>query len=222
MSSGLNTMSEPDTYNLDARIKELTAVEQWLLTNQHVIENVATLYATAFTRGKTVWFAGNGGSAADAQHVAAEYVGRFKLRHRKPLNARALTVDTSVLTAVGNDMGFNNVFARQLEAGAAFGDVVVMHSTSGNSQNLVVLARQARLMGVKSIALLGRQETCKSTALAFAADAVIYAAVPSPMMTQIAHLAFQHCVAEVIDHWALHNWRRQKSTVTQLKKGTYP
>jgi D-sedoheptulose 7-phosphate isomerase len=103
----------------------------------------------------TLFFAGNGGSAADAQHLATEYVVRYHADQRRPLRALALTTDTSALTAAGNEFGFDAVFARQLQALARSGDLLVVHSTSGNSGNLIAAVRTARDLGVTTVALLG-------------------------------------------------------------------
>ena len=111
------------------------------------------LVRTYRSGGKTLW-AGNGGSAADAQHMAAELVNKFRL-NRSGLPALALTVDTSVLTAIGNDYGYEQVFARQLIACANKGDVFIAISTSGNSANLVEAIKVCREKGVVSVALVG-------------------------------------------------------------------
>lgn len=113
------------------------------------------LVATSLTAGKKLLVMGNGGSAGDAQHLAAEIVGRFKLE-RRGLPAIALTTDTSILTAIGNDYGFEQVFRRQVEALAAPGDVVVGISTSGNSPNVLAALTLAREMGCRTIGFLGR------------------------------------------------------------------
>src|SRR5437868_13155708 len=105
--------------------------------------------------GGTLYFCGNGGSAADAQHMATEYVVRY-MRNRRAYPAVALTTDTSLLTAAGNDFGFEYVFARQVEALCRRGDLLVIHSTSGNSPNVVEAARAARAKGVGVPALSGR------------------------------------------------------------------
>ncbi len=104
--------------------------------------------------GKIMW-CGNGGSAADAQHLAAELIGRFK-RERQPIASIALTTDTSVLTCVGNDYGFSDIFSRQAEALAATGDVLVAISTSGNSENVLRAVQAVKSKGVRCIGLLGR------------------------------------------------------------------
>ena len=105
--------------------------------------------------GGTLLFCGNGGSAADAQHLATEYVVRYA-RNRRALAAIALTTDTSLLTAAGNDLGFDEVFARQVEALAKPGDLLVIHTTSGNSPNLIRAAEAARAKGVAVLALSAR------------------------------------------------------------------
>jgi D-sedoheptulose 7-phosphate isomerase len=109
----------------------------------------------AITDGHKVLIMGNGGSAADAQHFAAEIVSRFKLE-RKAWPALALTTDTSILTAIGNDYGFDAVFRRQVEAFARTGDVVIGISTSGHSPNVLVAMSKARELGCHTIGLLGR------------------------------------------------------------------
>jgi D-sedoheptulose 7-phosphate isomerase len=105
--------------------------------------------------GGTLFFCGNGGSAADAQHLATEYVVRY-MRNRRPLRAIALTTDTSLLTAAGNDLGFDEIFARQVEALGNKGDLLVIHTTSGNSPNLLRAAEAARAKGVAVLAMSAR------------------------------------------------------------------
>lgn len=119
-----------------------------------VAETVDLLVA-AYRAGNKLLVCGNGGSAADAQHFAAEIVGRFKME-RRGLPAVALTTDTSILTAIGNDYGFDRVFSRQVEALAAPGDVVVGISTSGNSPNVQMALELARTTGCRTVGLLGR------------------------------------------------------------------
>lgn len=119
------------------------------------IESCSRLMAEALRDGRKVLVMGNGGSAADAQHLAAELVGRF-LKERRALPAIALTTDSSILTAVGNDYGFDRVFQRQVEALAAPGDVVIGISTSGNSPNVLLALEAARTIGCRTVGLLGR------------------------------------------------------------------
>jgi D-sedoheptulose 7-phosphate isomerase len=119
------------------------------------VSEFAELVIAALDRGNKLMFCGNGGSAADAQHLATEYVVRFR-RDRRPLPALALTTDTSLLTAAANDFGFEQIFARQVTAHGRPGDILFLHSTSGMSPNLLAAARAARDAGVITVGLLGR------------------------------------------------------------------
>lgn len=120
-----------------------------------LIAETALLLVERFKAGSKLLVMGNGGSAADAQHFAAEIVGRFKLE-RAALPAIALSTDSSILTAIGNDYGFDSVFSRQVEALAATGDVVIGISTSGNSPNVLNALQLARARGCRTIGLLGK------------------------------------------------------------------
>lgn len=120
-----------------------------------VVVGLVEKLCIAFTSGRKILVMGNGGSAADAQHFAAELIGRFKLE-RPSLPAIALTTDSSILTAIGNDYGYDAVFSRQVEGLAAEGDVVVGISTSGNSPNVLAALKLAREKGCITVALLGR------------------------------------------------------------------
>jgi len=119
------------------------------------VEGIAKLWSQCLQQGGKILLMGNGGSAADAQHIAAELVGRF-LCERKGLAAIALTTDTSILTSVGNDYGFDFVFSRQVEGLANPKDIVFGYSTSGNSKNVVEAIRVAKDIGCKTIALTGQ------------------------------------------------------------------
>ena len=133
-----------------SRVKELMA--------EALCEDMAEavkLLATAYRSGNKVLVCGNGGSAADAQHMAGELVGRFKLE-RRALPCIALTTDTSILTAVANDYDYTEVFARQVEGLAESGDIVLGISTSGNSENVLAALSAGRAKGAKTIALSGR------------------------------------------------------------------
>src|SRR5438552_17382313 len=118
------------------------------------IIEMAHMMAIALRQGRKVVFFGNGGSAADAQHISAELVGKFK-RARPALRASALTTNTSILTAIGNDFGFDEIFARQVQASLQPGDVAVGISTSGRSPNVIKGVEEARRIGAKTIALTG-------------------------------------------------------------------
>jgi len=137
---------------LKSHCEVIAAVERDLTP---AIESAAMTLTAAFKSGNKLLVMGNGGSAADAQHFAAEIVGRFKLE-RPALPALALSTDSSILTAIGNDYGFERVFLRQVEAHAVAGDVVVGISTSGNSPNVQVALQLAAESGCRTIALLGR------------------------------------------------------------------
>lgn len=119
------------------------------------IEDATSLIDTAFKQRKKVLSCGNGGSASDSQHFASELTGRFEM-DRKGYPAFSLTTDTSALTAIGNDYGFNRIFARQVESIGHEGDVLLVISTSGNSENLIETVSQAQKQNIKTIGLLGR------------------------------------------------------------------
>ncbi|BDV43741.1 phosphoheptose isomerase [Geotalea uraniireducens] len=140
------------TRQLRAHREVIEAIERDLAAP---VAAVAELLIEAFRAGKKLLVMGNGGSAADAQHFVAEMVGRFKLE-RRGLPAVALTTDSSILTALGNDYGFDLIFRRQVEALAAPGDVVVGISTSGSSKNVAAALLLARELGCRTVGLLGR------------------------------------------------------------------
>ena len=154
---------------------------------------VATILDTVKGGGRIFLF-GNGGSAAAAQHVAAELVGRF-LQERAPLPALALTTDTSVLTAVGNDYGFERTFERQVEALVQAGDVVIGLSTSGNSDNVVRGLRAARRRNARTVALLGRT----GGRVGRVVDLAIRVPAASVPVVQEIHECLLHLVCESID-----------------------
>ena len=133
-------------------IELMQKVQETLL--DRVLE-IGRLLFEPLTQGNKILVAGNGGSAADAQHFTAELVGRY-MKERRSLPAIALTTDTSALTAIGNDYGFEHVFRRQLEGLGCAGDVFLAISTSGNSQNLIEAMEQAKSMKIATIALVGK------------------------------------------------------------------
>ena len=155
---------------------------------------VAERYATALRAGGTLYFCGNGGSAADAQHLATEYVVRYAA-NRRALAAVALTTDSSILTAAGNDLGFEQIFARQVEAYCGPGDVLVLHSTSGRSPNLLAAAGAARGRRAGTVAFLGRG----GGALAGLVDEAVVVASEDTGLIQVLHLALQHVVVELVE-----------------------
>jgi D-sedoheptulose 7-phosphate isomerase len=149
--------------------------------------------ATVAVRG-TLFFCGNGGSAADAQHMATEYVVRY-MRTRRAYPAIALTTDTSLLTAAGNDIGFENVFSRQIEALAKPGDLLVIHSTSGNSPNVLRAAEAARALGVPVLAFSARD----GGALRALADHSVIVPTTRTDRAQELHLLIEHVICDVVE-----------------------
>ncbi len=154
--------------------------------------------AAALKSGRKVLACGNGGSAADSQHFAAELVGRFE-RERPGLPAVALTVDSSALTAIANDYDWDRVFAKQVEALGAAGDFLLAISTSGNSKNVLEAMRAAHAKGLKVIALTGRDGGAMAGMLA-AGDFHLNVAHPRTMRVQEVHLLVIHCLCEVVDN----------------------
>jgi D-sedoheptulose 7-phosphate isomerase len=174
----------------------LAGLADLLRASQELSPRVAALasrYASVLRNGRTLFFCGNGGSAADAQHLATEYVVRYS-RTRRGLAAIALTTDSSILTAAGNDLGFDQVFARQVEALCRPDDLLVLHSTSGRSPNLLAAARAARARGVGTVAFLGR-----AGALAAEVDDVIVVPSDETGHVQVLHLALEHLVVELVE-----------------------
>lgn len=136
-------------------LDEHVAVANALKDTGHTLDRIAELVTNCLRASKRIYLMGNGGSAADAQHIAAELLGRFKI-DRLAQPALALTTDSSTLTAIANDLGFEQVFSRQLEALMQNGDLVWLLSTSGNSPNLLQAAELARQMGIETIAFTGQ------------------------------------------------------------------
>ena len=159
-----------------------------------VVSEVAQALVDRVAGGGKVLLCGNGGSAADAQHMATELAVRY-LRHRRAIPALALTVDTSVLTAASNDLGFENVFARQIEALGAPGDVLIAISTSGNSPNVVRAVGTARERGLLTVALTGRG----GGKLGGLADHWIAAPSDATPRIQEAHLVIEHLLCEALE-----------------------
>ncbi|WP_418765585.1 D-sedoheptulose-7-phosphate isomerase [Mailhella sp.] len=159
-----------------------------------ILEAVARAWIDALKRGNKIMFCGNGGSAADSQHLAAELMGRYKF-DRRPLPALSLTTDTSALTAIGNDYGYENVFSRQLRGLGVRGDVLVGISTSGNSRNVLEAFAVAREMGVFAVAFTGES----GGRMKDAADLCL--AVPSSVTNSVQemHIACGHLVCGIVE-----------------------
>jgi len=144
--------------------------------------------------GRTLFFCGNGGSAADAQHLATEYVVRY-MRERRAYPAVALTTDTSLLTAVGNDLGFELIFARQIDALAHAGDLLIIHSTSGNSPNVLKAAEAARRRQVRVLAFSARD----GGALRGLADHSVVIPTARTDRAQELHLCLEHLICDFVE-----------------------
>ncbi len=173
------------------------AVQAMLQNCMDDVAAMADMCKEAIERGNTIFLCGNGGSAADCQHIAAEFVGRF-VKERQGLPAVAMTTDTSILTAVGNDYGFENIFRRQVEGLVRTGDVVIGISTSGNSKNIMNAAVVARALGIKVIGLTG----AKGGELSQAADVCIKAPETETYMIQEYHLPIYHSLCLMLeDHF---------------------
>jgi D-sedoheptulose 7-phosphate isomerase len=156
----------------------------------------AELVRETLLGGGKLMYAGNGGSAAAAEHVATEYVVRLQ-RERRALPAIALTASTATLSAAANDFGYERVFARLVEAHGRAGDLLVLHSTSGNSPNLIEAARVASEIGVTTVALLDRD----GGQLAPLVDLAIRVPADGSAAVQELQLAIEHAVADLVDEW---------------------
>ena len=141
-------------YFLSNSINELRSILTSLESND-IFDDISSLLVSCISSGHKILFCGNGGSCAEAQHLAAEFTGKF-LSDRRPLPALSLTADTSVLTCISNDYGYDHIFARQIRALAVKGDCIFFLSTSGNSNNLVKAAQVASELNITTVALLGR------------------------------------------------------------------
>jgi D-sedoheptulose 7-phosphate isomerase len=181
--------------NIESCIKEgIRALEGVLEDQVGNIENAATAIIESLKAGKKLLVFGNGGSASDSQHMAAELVGRFKME-RKALPAIALTANTSILTAIANDYGYDAVFSRQVEALGAQGDVALGISTSGNSKNVIEALKRARSIGMKTIALSGGD----GGSMKSQADISILVAAKDTPRVQESHILIVHIICALVE-----------------------
>ncbi len=188
----------PDAGAVAAHFEELAAIARDTAKDlAPAIADVTALAIRTFEQGGKLLFCGNGGSAADAQHLATEYVVRFR-SERRALPAVALTTDTSLLTAAANDLGFEQVFARQVRALAAKGDLLFLHSTSGDSRNLIEAAKAARDAGVTTVAVLARG----GGALRHYVDHALIVRTDNGAHAQELHLAIGHVICDQVERWA--------------------
>jgi len=188
------TLSEP-VAAVRAVVEACIAVHERLREeNLQPIADVAAAILAASRDGRKVLVFGNGGSAADAQHLASDLVGRFQ-RERRPVAVLALTTDTTLLTAIANDYAFDRVFVRQIDALATAGDLAVGISTSGRSANVIEALRAARARGLTTIALTGR-DGGPAGALA---DIHVNVPDPSTARVQEAHRTVIHAICELVE-----------------------
>jgi D-sedoheptulose 7-phosphate isomerase len=175
--------------------ESIVCKRRFVRENLDVLVQAIDAIATAFRQGNQLLLFGNGGSAADAQHIAAEFVNRFKIE-RRPLAAVALTTDTSALTSIANDYGYAQVFARQVRALGRAGDVAVAISTSGNSPSVLRGVAACRRLGIRTIALTGG----RGGKLAAAADLVLcVAGTTETARIQETHILAGHVICEQVD-----------------------
>lgn len=158
------------------------------------IKKIGQLLANSLANGGTLFWCGNGGSAADSQHLAAELIGRFK-KNRRALRSIALTTDTSVLTCVANDYSYDDIFARQIEALGRHGDVLIGISTSGNSENVLHAFKAAKEEGLMTIAMLGKGGGPAKDL----ADHTLVIPSDSTARIQEAHILIGHILCELIE-----------------------
>ena len=158
------------------------------------IAQVADLIINAYAQGRKLLLCGNGGSAADAQHIAAELVGRFK-KERRGLPAIALTTDTSIMTAVANDYGYDVLFSRQIEALGGKDDILIAISTSGNSQNIIRAVEVAKFKGLKTIGFLGNDGGLLKNLV----DIPLVVPSQESDRTQEIHILIGHIICRLID-----------------------
>jgi len=185
----------PDRLTIISEILEesLRVKRDSIQANADRISQGADLLAACLSGGHKILIFGNGGSAADAQHIAAEFVNRFRIE-RPPLAALALTTDTSVLTSIGNDYHFDEVFEKQVRALGVKNDVAWGISTSGNSPNVIKAIRSARAQGLKTIGMTGR-----GGQLAECADLVLTVESSVTARIQETHITMGHLLCELVD-----------------------
>jgi D-sedoheptulose 7-phosphate isomerase len=189
----MNDSVQPRT-SLDADLREHLAVMRGVAALSGEIERAAILIAEAVKAGNKLMLCGNGGSAADSQHIAAEFAGRF-VKDRRPLAGLALTTDTSALTCIANDYSFDEVFARQVLGLGRAGDCLLAISTSGNSRNVIRAVEAARGASIRSIGLLGRD----GGKLGGLCDLSIVVASQSTARIQEAHIFIGHTLCALVE-----------------------
>ncbi len=204
------TPSSPPFTVFSATLEEHLQVVRRLASELPLLERVADqMYAALRDGGKVLWF-GNGGSAADSQHLAAELVGRYR-RERRGMASIALTTDSSALTSIGNDYGFECIFARQIEALCAPGDVAVGISTSGNSPNVCAGLLKARELGAYTFAMTG----ASGGKVIHLADACLCVDSSDAARVQEAHILAGHMLCDAIEDSLCNDLARRSQPVVQ-------
>ena len=176
-------------------LSHLEVINLTIETMQEKLEQASLLVVETLKNGNKVLLCGNGGSAADAQHIAAELTGRYK-SERRGLPGIALTTDTSALTAIGNDYGYDRVFDRQVEALAQKGDLLIGISTSGNSKNVLNALKTATEMGCKTLGLTGRD----GGEMNILCDVNLVVPSNDTPRIQEMHILFAHTICQIIDN----------------------
>lgn len=175
--------------------EHISVIKEAFVNLEENIKKSSDMIAKSLASQGTIFWCGNGGSAADSQHIAAEFIGRFK-KDRQPLRSIALTTDTSVLTCISNDYSYEKIFSRQLKALGRKGDVMVAITTSGKSENIKQALIQAQKMGIKTIGLLGKKGgKCKNYV-----DIPIIIPSDTTARIQEAHILIEHLLCELVEN----------------------
>lgn len=178
-------------------VRESITTKEKILADKSLIQNIdlaSQVITEAYKNGKKTLLAGNGGSAADAQHIAGEFVSKFYF-NRPGIPSIALTTDTSILTAVGNDFGFEYLFARQIEAQGVEGDVFIAISTSGNSKNIIEALSSCKKKGIKTIGLTGERD-CAMDSLC---DIILKIPSSATPTIQESHIMVAHIICGIVE-----------------------
>jgi D-sedoheptulose 7-phosphate isomerase len=198
LQSNKRIVNMDNTMHIKSRILEAISIKELILKDQELIariQNVSELIISAYQSGNKTLFCGNGGSAADAQHLASELSGKFYL-DRPPIHAEACHVNSSFITAVSNDYGFDLIFARHIQAVGKKGDVLVAISTSGNSENIIQAIKEARQMGLTCICLTGES----GGRMAQMADVLINVPSTDTPRIQETHILIGHIICELVEN----------------------
>jgi len=189
MNTDINTINS----RFDETLTVLSKIKQ---EQTELINEIAKIFTQAFKSGNKLLICGNGGSAADAQHIAAEFIGKFYKIDRPALPAIALNTNTSIITAIGNDFGYEMTFSRQVEGLGQKGDIFTAISTSGNSINAVEAAKIAKEKGMKVISFTGEGES----KLSEISDITIKVPSKNTPIIQNAHIAILHIICEIVEN----------------------